>query len=125
MKMLSKAQQLHKGVSKKPLANAISKGLLGGALCLASGLSAAAAPDFTGVPDIDFTGYARSGIGNTASGGDQACFRANGAGAKYRLGNECETYAELGLGSTLYEEGDKSFYFNSMVGYFSNQLNDP
>lgn len=73
---------------------------------------------------IDFTGYARSGIGNTAGGGDQACFRANGAGAKYRLGNECETYAELGLGATLYEEGDKSFYFNSMVGYFSNQVND-
>jgi len=102
----------------KILSNAISKNLLGGALCLASGLSAAAAPD------IDFTGYARSGIGNTAGGGDQACFRANGAGAKYRLGNECETYAELGFGSTLYEEGDKSFYFNSMVGYFSNQLND-
>src|SRR5690554_5604339 len=73
---------------------------------------------------IDFTGYARSGIGNTASGGDQACFRANGAGAKYRLGNECETYAELGLGATLYEQGDKSFYFDSMVGYFSNQVND-
>ncbi|ATH79542.1 maltoporin [Vreelandella venusta] len=100
------------------LSNAISKSVLGGALCLASGLSAAAAPD------IDFTGYARSGIGNTAGGGDQACFKANGAGAKYRLGNECETYAELGFGSTLYEEGDKSFYFNSMVGYHSNQLND-
>ncbi|MEQ4539212.1 MAG: maltoporin [Billgrantia sp.] len=73
---------------------------------------------------IDFTGYARSGVGNTAGGGDQACFRANGAGAKYRLGNECETYAELGLGATLFEEGDRSFYFNSMVGYFTNQLND-
>ena len=73
---------------------------------------------------IDFTGYARSGIGNTAGGGDQACFRASGAGAKYRLGNECDTYAELGLGATLFEEGDRSFYFNSMVGYSTNQLND-
>ncbi|WP_104202621.1 maltoporin [Billgrantia saliphila] len=89
--------------------------------CFAFG-TALAQEDFTS--GIDFTGYARSGIGNTASGGDQACFRANGAGAKYRLGNECETYAELGLGATLYEEGNKSFYFNSMVGYFSNQVND-
>lgn len=89
--------------------------------CLAFSI-AQAEEDFTS--GIDFTGYARSGIGNTAGGGDQACFRANGAGAKYRLGNECETYAELGLGATLYEQEDKSFYFNSMVGYFSSQVND-
>lgn len=89
--------------------------------CLAFSI-AQAEDDFSSA--IDFTGYARSGIGNTAGGGDQACFRANGAGAKYRLGNECETYAELGLGATLYEQGDKSFYFNSMVGYFTNQAND-
>lgn len=89
--------------------------------CLAFSI-AQAEEDFTS--GIDFTGYARSGIGNTAGGGDQACFRANGAGAKYRLGNECETYAELGLGATLYKQEDKSFYFNSMVGYFSNQVND-
>lgn len=89
--------------------------------CLAFG-TAHAQEDFTS--GIDFTGYARSGIGSTAGGGDQACFQANGAGAKYRLGNECETYAELGLGATLYEEDGKSFYFDSMVGYFSDQVND-
>ena len=40
---------------------------------------------------LDFHGYMRSGIGATAGGGDQACFQAAGAPAKYRLGNECET----------------------------------
>ncbi|MBD3896078.1 maltoporin [Halomonas sp. ML-15] len=89
--------------------------------CLAFSI-AQAEEDFTSA--IDFTGYARSGVGSTAGGGDQACFRASGAGAKYRLGNECETYAELGLGATLYEQGDTSFYFNSMVGYFTDQVND-
>lgn len=39
---------------------------------------------------VDFKGYARSGIGWTGSGGEQQCFQATGAGAKYRLGNECE-----------------------------------
>lgn len=47
---------------------------------------------------VDFKGYARSGIGWTGSGGEQQCFRATGAQSKYRLGNECETYAELKLG---------------------------
>lgn len=46
---------------------------------------------------VDFTGYARSGIGWTGSGGEQQCFQATGAQSKYRLGNECETYAELKL----------------------------
>ncbi|WP_129139314.1 maltoporin [Modicisalibacter coralii] len=74
--------------------------------------------------DADFHGYARSGVGATAGGGDQACFQAAGASAKYRLGNECETYAELGLGSTLYEQDGKSFYFDSLVAYVNEQGND-
>lgn len=44
---------------------------------------------------VDFHGYARSGIGWTGSGGEQQCFQTTGAQSKYRLGNECETYAEL------------------------------
>ncbi len=47
---------------------------------------------------VDFHGYARSGIGWTGSGGEQQCFQVTGAQSKYRLGNECETYAELKLG---------------------------
>jgi maltoporin len=73
---------------------------------------------------VDFKGYARSGIGWTGSGGQQQCFQATGAGSKYRLGNECETYAEIKLGQEVWKEGDKSFYFDTNVAYSVNQEND-
>jgi maltoporin len=44
---------------------------------------------------FEFHGYFRSGYGATGRGGQQVTFKAPGAGAKYRLGNEAETYAEL------------------------------
>jgi maltoporin len=43
-------------------------------------------------------GYIRSGIGINSKGGDQVAFQAPGAYSKYRLGNETETYGELGFG---------------------------
>ncbi len=73
---------------------------------------------------VDFHGYLRSGVGATAGGGDQACFQAAGAPAKYRLGNECETYAEIGLGQEVWSEGNRSFYVDSMIAYRSDQGND-
>lgn len=73
---------------------------------------------------VDFHGYARSGIGWTGSGGEQQCFQATGAQSKYRLGNECETYAELKFGQEVWKEGDKSFYFDTNVAYSVSQQND-
>ncbi|MDQ9158825.1 maltoporin [Citrobacter portucalensis] len=73
---------------------------------------------------VDFHGYARSGIGWTGSGGEQQCFQATGAQSKYRLGNECETYAEIKLGQEVWKEGDKSFYFDTNVAYSVAQQND-
>ncbi len=73
---------------------------------------------------VDFKGYARSGIGWTGSGGEQQCFQATGAQSKYRLGNECETYAEIKLGQEVWKEGDKSFYFDTNVAYSVSQRND-
>lgn len=72
----------------------------------------------------EFFGYARSGIGSTSGGGSQTCFKASGAPAKYRLGNECETYAEIGLGAQLYQQQDTSFDFASRVAYVTAQDND-
>ncbi len=71
---------------------------------------------------LEYTGYFRSGLGNNIDGGDQACFRLPGAGAKYRLGNECETYGELGLNQTVYED-DSGAYFdaNIMLAYITDQ----
>ncbi|HWY71334.1 MAG TPA: carbohydrate porin [Terriglobales bacterium] len=44
---------------------------------------------------FEFHGYFRSGYGVNSRGGEQVAFQAPGADAKYRLGNEAETYAEL------------------------------
>jgi maltoporin len=44
---------------------------------------------------FEFHGYFRSGYGLNGDGGQQVAFEAPGADAKYRLGNEAETYAEL------------------------------
>jgi maltoporin len=44
---------------------------------------------------FEFHGYFRSGFGLNSRGGQQVAFEAPGAQAKYRLGNEAETYAEL------------------------------
>jgi maltoporin len=47
------------------------------------------------VNSFEFHGYFRSGYGLNSVGGQQVAFEAPGADAKYRLGNEAETYAEL------------------------------
>ncbi|SET01428.1 maltoporin [Thorsellia anophelis] len=73
---------------------------------------------------VDFHGYARSGIGWTGSGGDQMCFQAAGAQTKYRLGNECETYAEIKLGQELWSQDEMSFYLDTNVAYSVQQQND-
>jgi maltoporin len=44
---------------------------------------------------FEFHGYLRSGTGLNGEGGQMVTFRAPGAGAKYRLGNEAETYGEM------------------------------
>ena len=46
---------------------------------------------------FEYDGYVRTGFGINAKGGDQDAFQAPGAYAKYRLGNETETYGELGF----------------------------
>ena len=68
-------------------------------LCLLAPLSASA---------LEFAGYLRSGVGNSLNGGKQSCFKLPGAEAKYRLGNECEQYAELELRQDVYSFDDGS-----------------
>lgn len=46
---------------------------------------------------FEFHGYMRSGFGLNGEGGKMEAFKAPGAGAKYRLGNESDTYGEIGL----------------------------
>lgn len=68
-------------------------------LCLLAPLSASA---------LEFAGYLRSGVGDSLNGGKQSCFKLPGAEAKYRLGNECEQYAELELRQDVYSFDDGS-----------------
>ena len=68
-------------------------------LCLLAPLS---------VNALEFAGYLRSGVGNSLNGGKQSCFKLPGAEAKYRLGHECEQYAELELRQDVYSFDDGS-----------------
>ena len=54
---------------------------------------------------VDIGGYLRSGYGRTGEGGPMVGFQAPGAVAKYRLGNEPETYGELIVGKNFYVPG--------------------
>jgi maltoporin len=92
------------------------------AASLASGAVLAEDPAKSYVPD--FHGYLRSGIGATSGGGDQSCFQSNGADTKYRLGNECETYLEVALGKSMWEQNGQSFYLDTRIAYKSGQQND-
>ena len=73
---------------------------------------------------VDFGGYVRSGIGASGKGGNQIAFQAVGAGTKYRLGNETETYGEIKLGSELFNNGEQSFYVDSLMAFEVDQAND-
>ncbi|WP_273381819.1 maltoporin [Actinobacillus porcinus] len=78
----------------------------------------------TSAAAVDFHGYARSGIGWTSGGGEQTAFGVNGGAAKYRLGNEAETYAEFKLGQELFKEGNQSIYLDSNLAYSVSQQGD-
>lgn len=73
---------------------------------------------------VDFHGYARSGIGASGAGGNQVAFQAAGAATKYRLGNETDTYGEIGLSSDLFDNGEQTFRFNSLMAFGIDQEND-
>lgn len=51
--------------------------------------------------EVDFGGYFRSGAGSSNEGGDLVCYRLPGSVLWFRLGNECDTYADLVFRSKL------------------------
>lgn len=60
-------------------------------------------------PAVEFGGYLRSGAGTGSEGGKEVCFRLPGASVWFRLGNECDTYADLVLRAQLGEVGGTKF----------------
>lgn len=66
---------------------------------------------FAGEVALGTQGYFRAGHG-ISSGTVQQCFQAPGAGAKYRLGNECDNYFDLG-GFFRYNFNDEGPYIKT------------
>ncbi len=79
-------------------------------------LAMTAAPAFA----VDFSGYVRSGIGVDTSGGGVSTDTQYEKSLLGRLGNEFDTYSELGLGQDLYNQNGKSIYFQSLISMESN-----
>jgi maltoporin len=75
---------------------------------------------------FDFTGYFRAGAGLSSEKGVQTCFKAPGAEAKFRLGNECENYGEFFLHGQAYKGEDGSIFKGHvmLVVLSSYQLGD-
>jgi maltoporin len=72
--------------------------------------------------DFEFHGYLRAGYGVDDSGDAMAAFQAPNSGAKYRLGNEAETYLETPfLTRTVPEDAgeDVSFETQITLAYFT------
>lgn len=72
---------------------------------------------------VDFNGYVRSG----AIWSDKtrtSCLQVPGARAKYRLGNECETYSELSLSHTLGEVKSGPYVTTSTMLALVSDLQD-
>ena len=92
----------------------LNRSIFTACVCLLAPLSANA---------LEFAGYLRSGIGNSLEGGKQSCFKLPGAEAKYRLGNECEQYAELELRQDVYNFDDGSVLSIDGMASLYNQYN--
>ena len=74
------------------------------------------APDAPpGETGFRFHGYLRSGFGVDGNGKGQQPFIAPLAGAKYRLGNEAETYLETTFAYGTTSEGDDPAYFDTRI----------
>jgi maltoporin len=73
---------------------------------------------------VDFHGYARSGVGSSTDGGSMVCYRNVGSMNFYRLGNECDTYAELAFDANLAEKGDSKFNIHTMLALGTQQTAD-
>lgn len=64
---------------------------------------------------FEYHGYLRSGFGTNIKGTDQVTFQAPGAYAKYRLGNETETYGEASLVANWINPSDDGAWFKTVT----------
>ncbi len=75
---------------------------------------------------ISFNGYLRTGFGKNGKGGDQDAFKLPDTISKYRLGNEEETYMELGLDHPLLPNNGGIYAdMHWMLSYYENRSDSP
>lgn len=93
------------------------------AVAVVSALSAQAAVSAEAA-GFDYYGYFRSGMGTGADGSMQdavgGSFQKNKLG---RLGNEFDTYAEVGFGKELRKDDTKSVYIQTMFNMYDGDTN--
>jgi len=88
-------------------------------------VTAIAAATPVGAGAVELHGYLRSGIGGNGKGGTQVCFQVPNTDFKFRLGNECENYAEIELRESLYKDkGGVEFNYVGMLAYISAERQD-
>lgn len=73
---------------------------------------------------IIFHGYLRSGFGSNGRGGGQDPFQAPGAPAKYRLGNEADTYGEIIFDKEWSPDRKKPQFRGEVMIAFQTRQND-
>ena len=67
---------------------------------------------------VDFHGYARAGAQASTQGGEVYCLGNGNKGHKVgRLGDECDTYAELTLNQEVYNKANNKWTLNTLVAY--------
>ena len=67
---------------------------------------------------VDFHGFARAGMQANTQGGEVYCLGNGTAGHKVgRLGDECDTYAELILNQEVYNKANNKWTINTLVAY--------
>jgi len=89
-------------------------------------LSVLSAAIFLVVPsamaNFEYSGYLRAGVSTTSSGGEQFCFGDGGFGYySGRLGNECDSYGEIGFTKSVKTEKDQVFAANTMLSVLTDQ----
>jgi len=76
-------------------------------------------------PAIEFSGYARAGVGLNVQGGKQVCFGLPGADTKWRLGNECDYVIEPQFMGKLLTLEDKSSWGVVVMPALYRSYEDP
>ena len=67
---------------------------------------------------VDFHGYFRAGAQASTQGGEVYCLGNGNKGHKVgRLGDECDTYAELTLNKEVYNKANNKWTVNTLVAY--------